>query len=135
MTPEQLAQFAGVNAAVNRIPYDALPAPGEPADWWSDAPVAGRSWVCRDYVLMKADRLKALGWPAAALTVVLCWTETGDYHAVLAVAADGDSNGDAIILDSRFARTIIVRSVEVSSRNSQLPSTKTCRSRRSRRLE
>ena len=102
MTPEQLAQLAGVNAAVNRIPYDALPAPGEPADWWSDAPVAGRSWVCRDYVLMKADRLKALGWPAAALTVVLCWTETGDYHAVLAVAADGE-NGDPIILDSRFA--------------------------------
>ena len=106
MTEDQLAELAGINEEINQIPYEALPGPDEPPDWWTDQPMAGRSFVCRDFVQLKADKLKAAGWPEAALTTLLCWTEPlpeeggqRGYHAVLAVQA-GDPI--AMILDSRF---------------------------------
>ncbi len=103
MTPEQTGQLNRVNAEVNAIPFNELPGPGEPPDWWTDQPMAGRSFVCRDYTQMKADRLRALGWPAASLTVILCWVEPppppgGGYHAVLGV----EDGADTWILDSRW---------------------------------
>lgn len=105
MTPEQQAELQSVNTRVNAIPYNALTAPDEPPDWWTDSLVHGRSFVCRDYVLQKADELKALGWPASALTVILCFTEPvrpppddREYHAVLGVDVDGQT----WVLDSRF---------------------------------
>ncbi len=105
MTEEQQKQLAEVNLSVNALPYVEAVGAHEPMDWWTDLPVEGQSWVCRDYVLAKADRLRALGWAAAALQVVLCWSEpmgnppTRNYHAVLAVDT-GDSA--KMILDSRF---------------------------------
>lgn len=101
MTPDQAQQLVGVNFTVNAIPYDELPGANEPPDWWTDHPMVGNSWVCRDYVQMKADKLKALGWPASALTTILCWVEDppGGYHAVLGVQLDGEP--DVTILDSR----------------------------------
>jgi|HubBroStandDraft_1064217.scaffolds.fasta_scaffold210367_1 predicted transglutaminase-like cysteine proteinase len=104
MTPEQEGQLQAINVQVNAIPYNETPGKGEPPDWWSDEPVAGNSWVCRDYTLMKADKLKALGWQASELTEVFCWVEpegnppVRGYHAVLAVSLDGE----CWILDSRF---------------------------------
>lgn len=100
MTPDQIDQLNAVNAEVNLVPYNATPGVGEPPDWWTDEPVAGNSWVCRDYTQMKADRLKSLGWAASALTEVFCWTEppNSGYHAVLAVETDGET----WIMDSRF---------------------------------
>lgn len=107
MTPAVLAQFSLVNAKWNAVPYDGLPAPGEAADWWTDIPQAGQSWVCRDYVEAKAGELRASGWSPAALTVILCWSEPlgpddrREYHAVLGVAVPG--NGDETwVLDSRI---------------------------------
>jgi len=105
LTPEQQAQLQAINLEVNAIPYVEMPGKGEPPDWWNDQPVLGNSWVCRDYTLMKADKLKALGWPAGALTEMLCWSEpvgnppARGYHAVLAVDT-GDPS--PMILDSRF---------------------------------
>ncbi len=104
ITSAQVAQLTTINLEVNAIPYQALPGPGEEPDWWTDVPEAGDSWVCRDYVLMKADKLRAAGWPASSLTVVLCCTEpVGDpprreYHAVLAVQVEDET----WILDSRI---------------------------------
>jgi predicted transglutaminase-like cysteine proteinase len=100
LTPAQSQQLLDINRAVNELPFDATPGVGEPPDWWTDQPMAGNSFVCRDYVLMKADRLKALGWAASALTVILCWTEPPDsgYHAVLGVELPGE---ETWILDSR----------------------------------
>ena len=97
MTPEQRAELAGVNTAVNAIPYDAIPSSGEGDNVWKDAPDGG-TWVCRDYVLLKSEKLQALGWPQSSLAVVACWTETNEHHAVLAV----DTDEGAVILDSRF---------------------------------
>lgn len=98
MTPDQEEQLRSVNAEVNAIPYSEVPQAGEGADVWKDTPDGG-TWVCRDYVLLKSERLQALGWNTAAMSVVLCWTETNEYHAVLAVD-DGESS--PWILDSRF---------------------------------
>jgi predicted transglutaminase-like cysteine proteinase len=104
LTPEQQTQLVDVNLQINALPYSDVIGKSEGVDDWFDTPptVADpHSWVCRDYVLMKADRLRILGWPKADLTVVLTWTEPPDrgYHAVLAV-----ETGDAspMILDSRF---------------------------------
>lgn len=99
MTPDQMAQLTQVNAQDNDIPYVETPGPGEKVDWWTDVPVPGKSFVCRDYCLKKADDLKALGWPAGDLTIILCWVEppTRGYHAVLGVTVDGEK----WILDSR----------------------------------
>jgi predicted transglutaminase-like cysteine proteinase len=103
MSPEQLAQLRDVNTQVNAIPYDAIPGPEEPADYWHAAVEAGMSYVCRDYTLLKSEKLQALGWPQSAMTVVLCNTEivngAREYHAVLAVDT-GDEQ--STILDSRF---------------------------------
>lgn len=102
-TPEQLAQLRDVNTQANAIPYDDVQRLHEPADWWTDDPNAGGSFVCRDYVLLKAEHLRAFDWPASALTVVLCWTEpVGNpqaraYHAVLAAEAGGET----WVLDNR----------------------------------
>lgn len=99
-TQAQLDQLFDVNQQDNEIPFVATPGPDEVADWWTDVPVPGKSWVCRMYTQRKADDLKALGWPASALTVILCYVETGEYHACLAV--DDGTPGNPLILDSRF---------------------------------
>ncbi len=93
MTPDQRMQLFNINSEVNAIPFEELPGPHEPPDFWTDEPVAGDSWVCRDYCLRKADKLKAVGWPALSLTEVFCWVEPppppgGGYHAILAVETD-----------------------------------------------
>jgi predicted transglutaminase-like cysteine proteinase len=99
MNAEQQAELQGVNSHVNAIPFEELPKPGEGADVWKDTPDGG-SWVCRDYVLAKADELRKQGWAETDMTVVLCYVETGEYHAVLGVAVEGE----IWILDSRFDR-------------------------------
>jgi predicted transglutaminase-like cysteine proteinase len=98
MTPEQQAQLTNINTEVNAIPFDATPGVGEPPDWWTDQPMVGNSWVCRDYVQMKADKLKIVGWAPTFLTTILCYVETGEYHAVLGVLVDDET----WILDSRY---------------------------------
>lgn len=104
MTPEQWRELCDVNSQVNEIPYEALQGTQEPPDWWSDIPVPGQSWMCRDYVLAKATQLRAAGWDPLSLTVIVCWTEpVGDppareRHAVLAVEIEGET----WILDNRF---------------------------------
>lgn len=105
-TPEQLAQLQEINAKWNAVPYNAVPGPNEPPEFWGDKPVAGWSWECRCYVEAKAEELRTSGWPVADLLSVFCWTEVVNppdqyggraYHCVLRV----DAGGDIYILDSR----------------------------------
>lgn len=105
MTPEQQEQLQTLNNSVNLIPYVAGMGPTEPIDYWTYRPEVGKSFVCRDYVEDKAERLRQSGWNPLDLTVVLCWTEPvlpppndREYHAVLAVKVGGET----WILDSRF---------------------------------
>ena len=103
LTDEHRAQISQVNAEANAIPFDEVIGAHEPVDWWTDDPDADGSFVCRDYVLLKAEKLQALGWNPHDMTVVLCWTEPvgeppqREYHAVLAVEVDGET----WILDNR----------------------------------
>ena len=111
MTPDQLAQLTEVNRRINLIPYNAQLGVGEPADFTTDTPVPGWSFVCRMYTQTKSKELKALGWSDDDLWTVICWTEhvappisdnsySGrERHEVLEVRIDGET----WILDSRFA--------------------------------
>lgn len=99
MTEDQLNQLQQVNTQVNEIPYSALPGPTEGGDVWKDTPDGG-TWECRDYVLLKSEKLQALGWDPCLMSVILCWAETGEYHAVLGIA--DETTNETTILDSRF---------------------------------
>lgn len=90
-----------VNDAVNAIPYQGKVGTTEPFDFWHVDPLAGQSWVCRDYVLAKAQQLRQYGVPPASLIVLLCWVEppSSGYHAVLGVL---DDDNVTWVLDSRF---------------------------------
>ncbi len=94
---EQLAQMRAVNTEVDAQPYDAIPSRDEGGDVWKDRPDGG-TWVCRDYALLKAEKLQPLGFLPAAMTFIICWTETNERHGVLCVEIDGDD----WILDSRM---------------------------------
>lgn len=98
-TVVQLEELQSVNARVNAEPYVADdPAFGELPDTWKVTP-DGKGFLCRDYTIAKANELINEGWAKADLSVVLCWTELGEYHAVLAVEAGGET----WILDNRAA--------------------------------
>ena len=89
------ATLRAVNAAVNAdTRYVGDAEHYGKADYWTPADGAGD---CEDYALAKCRRLTAQGWPRAALRIALCWTETGDYHAVLTVEAEDG----AWVLDNR----------------------------------
>lgn len=106
MTPEQFLQLQEVNYSINEWPTDINIGPNEPYDSYIDKPTIGHSFVCRDYVIAKAERLQELGWNPLYLTQINCYTEPVEkppapvYHAVLGVEIPGDQTW---ILDSRFA--------------------------------
>jgi predicted transglutaminase-like cysteine proteinase len=98
-------ELQALNTEVNKIPYQALPGPTEPVDYWTYQPEPGISFVCRDFVEDKAEQLRQRGVDPLTLTVLLLWTEPvlpppndREYHAVLCVDVDGGT----LILDSRF---------------------------------
>lgn len=96
-TVEQRAELQAVNDRVNAVPYVADdPAFGELPDTWKTEP-DDKGFLCRDYTIAKAGELIDEGWPKADLSVVLCYTELNEYHAVLAAEADGET----WILDNR----------------------------------
>lgn len=98
-TADQMVMLQAVQTEVNEIPYNAIVGSTESYDEWFDAPEAGDSWECRDYTLRKAQRLREQGWPPADMTVILCYTELNEYHAVLGVLAPDDTT--TWILDNR----------------------------------
>jgi predicted transglutaminase-like cysteine proteinase len=108
-----IALLTQINTTVNQIPYNAIAGAHEPADWWTDVPVSGQSFECRDYTLTKAEQLRNAGFPVGDMTVVLLWTEPEPptpgaaperlYHAVLAC----NVSGDIYILDNRWPNVYI----------------------------
>ncbi len=102
MTPDQMQQLTDLNKQINELAYVDPPA-SEAWNVWRDEPVTGQSWVCRDYVLMKAEKVRDLSWPESSLTVIECYTEPPDsgYHAVLGVL-DPDDSSVTWIMDSRI---------------------------------
>lgn len=103
LPPDQLAVLNEVNRQVNATPYVPDNAAfGELPDTWKIEP-DGKGFLCRDYALAKADALRRRGWPDALLSIVLCYVETGERHAVLGVLAGDDTTGRVrVILDNRY---------------------------------
>lgn len=105
-TLEQLDHLGAVQARINAYPYVADdPVFGEAPDTWKFRP-DGMGFVCRDYAEAKAAELQKPedgAWPQSVMTLVLCYTEPvegfpdGEYHAVLAVEAGGET----WVLDNR----------------------------------
>jgi predicted transglutaminase-like cysteine proteinase len=90
--------LARVNSAVNALPYKTdFQIYGQP-DFWERISTAGVG-DCEDFALEKRARLVEAGVPLADLRLALCFTETGDSHAIL-IAADPDEGGDWV-LDNR----------------------------------
>lgn len=105
MTPAQFQQLADINRSVNEWPTQTEATLPEPVGYVTDVDIPGHTFVCRDFVMAKSEKLQELGWPKSALTAVICWTEpVGDpakpeRHEVLAVELPGEP---VWILDSRF---------------------------------
>ena len=53
---------------------------------------------CEDYALLKRAYLLEHGWDADKIHLACCWTETGQYHAVLLC----NTNKGWYILDNRY---------------------------------
>lgn len=78
-----------VNTNVNKIPYKS-----EYGDDWTPITDEGD---CDSFATEKYRRLVELGWPKSALRLATCWTERGEYHAVLLA----DLEGTTYVLDNR----------------------------------
>ena len=64
-------------------------------EFWEIADAAGD---CEDYALKKRQLLLEHGVDPQYLRLATCWTESGEYHAVLIVSTD---KGD-YVLDNRY---------------------------------
>ncbi|KQS80554.1 hypothetical protein ASG25_02935 [Rhizobium sp. Leaf384] len=96
MTADVYAQMVAVNKAVNRkIVPDA--AKGG-MDWSLETRVGN----CNDYAIQKRDALHAIGFPMAALSLIVAITPNGQGHLILSVRTD---RGD-FILDNLASRVM-----------------------------
>jgi predicted transglutaminase-like cysteine proteinase len=83
-------ELVAVNKAINATPYVA-----EVGDDW--APITDMGGDCDSYATAKMQALYKIGWPLSAMRLATCWTETGEYHAVLLV----DFDGTTFVMDNR----------------------------------
>jgi predicted transglutaminase-like cysteine proteinase len=99
LTHERWKELIDVNFEVNKkIKYQEDMETYNRPDFWEIADDRGD---CDDYVLAKRAKLEELGWDVLTdLSIALCWTEFGQYHAVLIAKTD---RGD-YVLDNRFDR-------------------------------
>jgi predicted transglutaminase-like cysteine proteinase len=98
---DRMRQLEAVNAYVNRVPWQADDARYGMVDYWATPrEFFGRTGDCEDYVIAKYLSLRKLGWPAAALRIVVLKHELrNELHAVLVAYL----NGTAYVLDNLAA--------------------------------
>lgn len=96
MTMIQLDTARAANALINNATQYRCDADlyGR-VDFWDAATSQGD---CEDFALAKRAKLIEGGADPASLRLATCWTEAGDYHAVLIVTTD---EGD-YVLDNRY---------------------------------
>jgi predicted transglutaminase-like cysteine proteinase len=99
LTHERWKELIDVNFEVNKkVKYQEDMETYNRPDFWEIADDLGD---CEDHVLAKRAKLGERGWDVLAdLSIALCWTEFGQYHAVLIARTD---RGD-YVLDNRFDR-------------------------------
>jgi predicted transglutaminase-like cysteine proteinase len=89
-------ELRAVNQAINALPAIADAALYGRADFWEV--IGARGGDCEDFALGKQAELARRGWPPESLRLATCWTEDGEYHAVLTV----DCRGQTWVLDNRY---------------------------------
>jgi predicted transglutaminase-like cysteine proteinase len=103
------AQLRAVNAYFNKLPYRTdLDNYGSEDYWATPRELFARGGDCEDYAIAKYLSLRALGWPAERLRVVVVHDNARDLvHAAL-IAYHG---GDAYLLDIEIAEVTSHRNV------------------------
>ena len=85
-----------INTDVNTtVKYKSDLALYQQPDFWTIAESEGD---CDDYVLTKRKRLHEAGVAKDVMRIATCWTENGEYHAVLLL----ETNAGTLVLDNRF---------------------------------
>ncbi len=98
LTRDIEAKLMGVNHEVNaNINYRADVKLYRKVDFWTEDQGIGEG-DCEDYALTKRKLLIEDGLPSDDLRLATCWTEDGEYHAVLTVETDKET----LVLDNRF---------------------------------
>lgn len=102
MPPDR--QIRATNRFLNRAPYIIDPVNWGVEDYWATpGEFLSRDGDCEDYAISKYLTLKALGFKAETMRVVILNDENLDTaHAVLAIAFEGD----ILILDNQISRVI-----------------------------
>lgn len=83
------------NDVNNAIDYRTDQQQYDKPEYWT--PVSNGYGDCEDYAIEKKAALVDLGFPAHALRFATCWTETGEYHAVLLA----ETSKGTYVLDNR----------------------------------
>jgi predicted transglutaminase-like cysteine proteinase len=107
---DAMAQLRAVNAYINRVPYKTDEELYGVEDYWATPrELFAKGGDCEDYAIAKYLSLRALGWPAERLRIVVVHDRARDLvHAAL-VAYHG---GRAYLLDIEIAEVTDVADVE-----------------------
>lgn len=117
LTPERHGELTAVHKQVGHdVTFQRDLATYGREDWWArptfaKAPAGlpaearrAKAGDCEDFALAYRARLvEAHGWPAGALRLALCETETGERHVVLTC----ETTGGTWILDNRLAAPVL----------------------------
>lgn len=95
MLKEQWAKLTQINSDVNRRPGKTDMARYGLEDFWTEIDDLGGD--CEDFALEKRRRLLLAGWPREVVNLATCYTESGEYHAVLLI----DDDQGVYVLDNR----------------------------------
>ena len=113
LTPERMSELRQINSHVNNtiIEVSDMDQYGR-EDVWT-LPTSGRG-DCEDFALLKRKLLIQRGWPAAALSIAVGTTSSGEPHAVLVVTtASGeyalDNLTSSILPPSQTGHTFVSR--------------------------
>lgn len=103
------AQLQAVNSHMNHYPYiDDLVNWGMEDYWETPLEFLHKSGDCEDYAIAKYMSLRALGWPADALRIVVLQDlNLRISHAILVVYV----NGEALVLDNQISHVVNARSI------------------------
>ena len=95
-TSIKFSKAKAINSAINELPYKSDPERYNAPEFWNEIDSGGGD--CEDFALAKRAALLAAGSDRSDLHLVTCFTESGEFHAVLVV----DTDEGSFVLDNRF---------------------------------
>jgi predicted transglutaminase-like cysteine proteinase len=95
-----------INSTVNELPYKSDPERYSSPELWTEIDANGGD--CEDFALAKRAALLDEGADRSELHMVLCYTEKGEFHAVLVV----DTDEGSFVLDNRYPHPMPKQSLD-----------------------